>query len=383
MEIIRTLVVDDELGMRLSVQRALSKYKITLPDIDDEIGFQVDLAADGEEALMKINQLHPDLLLLDYKLPGMSGLDILDQITASESEMVTIMITAYASIETAVTAVKRGAFDFLAKPFTPEELKNTVAKATRRLILARQVKKLALEKHKVRFQFVSILGHELKAPLNSVEGYLDIMKKRLRGEDISAYETMIERCLVRIQGMGKLIHDLLDLTQIESGEKTRTLKSLDLCTLAKFAMETAIPEAKAREITLQLNASQPVLIHADQSEMEMVLNNLISNAIKYNKDQGQVEINLSRAENKVTIAVKDTGIGMSGEDANRLFKEFVRIKNEKTRKILGSGLGLTILKKISQLYNGSVSVTSQPDVGSTFTIVLEAETPLTQPTPSA
>ncbi|MCI0514637.1 HAMP domain-containing histidine kinase, partial [candidate division KSB1 bacterium] len=243
--------------------------------------------------------------------------------------------------------------------------------------------KLALEKHKVRFQFVSILGHELKAPLNSVEGYLDIMKKRLRGEDISAYETMIERCLVRIQGMGKLIHDLLDLTQIESGEKTRTLKSLDLCTLAKFAMETAIPEAKAREITLQLNASQPVLIHADQSEMEMVLNNLISNAIKYNKDQGQVEINLSRAENKVTIAVKDTGIGMSGEDANRLFKEFVRIKNEKTRKILGSGLGLTILKKISQLYNGSVSVTSQPDVGSTFTIVLEAETPLTQPTPSA
>ena len=167
METLRVLVTDDEMGMRLGVSRTLRDFTVRVPDVNDVVGFTVSEAETGEAALEIIEQSPPDILLLDYKMPGISGLDVLDRIAGKYGEMLTIMITAYASIETAVIATKRGAYDFLAKPFTPDELKNTIRKAAARIILARQTRKLADEKRQVRFEFISVLGHELKAPLNA------------------------------------------------------------------------------------------------------------------------------------------------------------------------------------------------------------------------
>ncbi|MCD4665385.1 MAG: response regulator [Bacteroidales bacterium] len=370
MEILRTLVVDDELGMRLSIKKAITKHKLTLADVEDEIGFEVEIAETGEEALDKIEAQKPDILLLDYKLPGISGLEVLEKIASQESEMITIMITAYASIETAVTAVKSGAFDFIAKPFTPAELKATVNKAAQSLILARQVKKLAHEKRQVRFQFISVLGHELKSPLNAIDGYLDIMKKRTIGADISAYDSMLDRSQIRLNSMRKLIIDLLDLTRIESGQKKRELKQLNIQKIAELAVETALPAAKEKNISISLKSSEPILMNCDSGEIEIIFNNLISNAVKYNRQNGNVEVKLDKKNHEVIISVKDNGICMTSEETSRLFNEFVRIKNEKTKNIQGSGLGLTIVKKIALLYNGDVSVTSKPDKGSAFTVKL-------------
>jgi signal transduction histidine kinase len=372
MEKLRTLVVDDEIGMRLSIKRVLDKYQLTLPEVDDEVYFEVDVAETGEEALEKIEIDPPDILLLDYKLPGISGLEILDKLASRESEMIIIMITAYASIETAVIAVKRGAFDFLAKPFTPEELRKNIAKAAQKLILARQLRKLAREKHQVRFQFISVLGHELKSPLNSIQGYLEIMKKRVQGDDLATYDNMLDRCFVRIQGMRKMIGDLIDLTQIESGQKRREFKVIDINDVVRQVVETTLPDACEKNITLNLSTNGPIMMNCDSGEIEIILNNLISNAIKYNKPDGKVEIQIGKDGERIRISVADTGIGLTEEEAGRLFKEFVRIKNEKTRNILGSGLGLTIVKRIAMLYNGNVTVKSQPDMGSTFTVMLDA-----------
>jgi signal transduction histidine kinase len=108
----------------------------------------------------------------------------------------------------------------------------------------------------------------------------------------------------------------------------------------------------------------------DRSEIEIILNNLISNAVKYNRDNGTVTVKLTDSPDEVTMTVSDTGIGMSEEERERLFGEFVRIKNDKTRNILGSGLGLNIVKRIAALYDGRVSVESTPEVGSTFSVVL-------------
>ncbi|MDZ7332636.1 MAG: response regulator [candidate division KSB1 bacterium] len=373
MPILRTLVVDDELGMRLSIQRALSRHRLNLPDVDEAIAFEVELAETGEQAVEKIEANQPDILLLDYKLPGMSGLEVLEKVSSLANEMMIIMITAYASIETAVTAVKRGAFDFIAKPFTPAELKKTVNKAAQSLIIARQLRKLAQEKHQVRFQFISVLAHELKSPLNSIDGYLDILNKKTLGNDLNAYQSMIERCMVRIEGMRKLIHDLLDLTRLESGQKQRELKQIDIRELAQKAIETLQPEANQRNVSLTLHADSPIMMTADAGEIEIILNNLLSNGIKYNKPGGKVDIVLHQDNGAVQIAVKDTGIGMTEEETLRLFNEFVRIKNEKTKNILGSGLGLAIVKKITQLYHGDISVKSKPDVGSTFSVTLRAD----------
>ena len=218
MDSLRVLVTDDEMGMRLGVVRTLRDFVVHVADVNEDVAFLVDQAESGEEALEKIARQPPDILLLDHKMPGISGLEVLDRIVDVHTDMLTIMITAYASIETAVSATKRGAYDFLAKPFTPDELKSTIRKAAARLILAKQARKLAEEKQRVRFEFIRVLAHELKAPLNAVTGYLELIQKHSQGDRVADYDEMIGRSLHRIEGMNKLIHDLLDLTRIESGK---------------------------------------------------------------------------------------------------------------------------------------------------------------------
>jgi len=371
MEDIRVLVVDDEPGMRLGVARALRDYALTLPDLNGEIRFDVSQAASGEEALRLLDEKHPEIILLDHKLPGISGLDVLQQLAERAGETLAIMITAYASLDVAINATKRGAFDFLAKPFTPDELKGALRKAAKHLLLQREARRLAEEKRQVRFQFISVLAHELKAPIAAIQGFLQIIRDRSAGDDPAVYEHMVDRSLIRLDGMRKLILDLLDLTRIESGQKKRELTEVDLAAVAREAIESFTPAAGEKNVTVELHGG-PVTLPADRGEIEIILNNLVSNAVKYNRDGGHVDVTLSDGD-AVTIVVADTGIGMTGEEAARLFGEFTRIKNAKTRNILGSGLGLSIVKKLAALYGGSAEVTSQPDVGTTFTITLQRQ----------
>jgi len=372
---IRILAVDDEEGMRLGMQRILSNFVVELPEYEESISFHVDAAASGEEAVQQLEKAEYDLLLLDHKMPGMTGLDVLAWINENpREELKTIMVTAYASLETAVEAMKRGAFDFLAKPFTPEELRNNIRKAATQIIVQYQARKLAEEKKRVRFEFISVLAHELKAPLGAIEGYLQILRDGTAGDDPATTERMLDRSMVRLQGMRKLIYDLLDMTRIESGTKPREFNDVSLKEIAENAIETMMPDARSREIVVDLRADGPVEMRGDASELEIIFNNLVSNAVKYNRDKGRVEVVISRNGDTVTVSVTDTGIGMSEDEAARLFKEFTRIKNAKTRNIMGTGLGLSTVRKLSVLYGGGVEVTSTPDVGTTFTVTLKADT---------
>jgi len=371
MERFTVLVVDDEEGMRKGVERVLGRNLSSLPEVDGEIGFDVQQASTGEEALALLADGAPDILLLDHMLPGITGIEVMEEAGLRGSrETLVIMISAYASIETALKAAKRGAYDFLAKPFTPEELKSAIGKAVERIQLERRARKLAAEKRRVRFEFISVLAHELKAPLGAIEGYVNMLRDATLGPDVAGYEQVIDRCLARSQGMRKLIYDLLDLTRIESGDKSRELASLDLTDVARSVIETLSLEAAKRSIALDMHAEGPVTLIADQAELTMLVTNLVSNAIKYNRDGGRVDVLILPKGRGARIEVSDTGIGMMKEQAARLFNEFVRIKTPKTRDILGSGLGLSIVKKIALLYGGEVSVQSEPDVGSTFTVIL-------------
>jgi len=380
MDQLRVLVVDDEPGMRRGVARTLRNFTVNVPNVEQTVRFEIEEAESGEVALEKIAAEPPDIMLLDHKMPGISGLDVLHRVAAMKSDILTVMITAYASIETAVAATKQGAYDFLAKPFTPDELRNTVRKATVRIALAREARKLAEERRQVRFQFIRVLGHELKSPLGAVDGFLQLLQNRSLGNDLDAYEEVLHRGRDRIQGMFKLIADLLDMTRIESGQKERILEPVDLVNVAHSAVELQHSEADRRQIVCEIQNVDPVSIEADRGEMEMVFNNLISNAVKYNRDKGRVDISVVPNNDQVLIRVADTGIGLTEEEAEKLFGEFVRIKNEKTRGIAGSGLGLSIVRKIADLYNGEVAVSSQHGEGSTFTVTLAAQ-PLTEPEP--
>ncbi|HPA95624.1 MAG TPA: ATP-binding protein [Thermoanaerobaculia bacterium] len=381
METLRVLMVEDEAAMRAAVSRALSRYTLRLPDIEGEYGFAIEEAGSAEEGLARIEASPPDIVLLDHKLPGMSGVELLGILAEKQPPVsfLTVMMTAYATLENAVVATKRGAYDFLAKPFTPDELRSVVSKTTRHLLLTRETRRLAQEKRQVRFQLLSVIVHELKAPLAAIEGYLYLLQDPGTGSDPAVYKKAVDRSLVRIGGMRKLITDLLDLTRIESGQKRRELVPLELADVARAAIESVQPEAERRGIAVTLHAPEPVPMVADRAEMEILFNNLLTNAVKYNRDGGTVTVRLTGGE-RVRIEVADTGIGMTPEETARLFHEFVRIKNEKTRNIPGSGLGLSVVRKLAHLNGGEVTVESSPGVGSTFTVEIAAHSPEAQET---
>jgi two-component system sensor histidine kinase/response regulator len=378
-QVLRVAMVDDEAPLSSAVKRILAKYKSHVEAVDVDVTYTSTHFASGEELARALDEgAEYDLLLVDLKLPGMSGLDILKELRAQNRELVTIMITAYATFETAVQATKLGAFDFLAKPFSPEELRYSLRKATTQLIISREARRLAEEERQVRFNFISVLSHELKAPLNAIEGYL----KLLQEDEPPEHRQMIDRSLIRLDGMRKLIFDLLDLTRIESGQKARQFAEVDVAAVAQRTIDLFATEAADRDIKVTLDALQPVNMVADAGELEIVLNNLVSNAVKYNRDGGQVTVSLERKDDTVRIQVSDTGIGLTPEESAKLFSEFVRIKNEDTFKILGSGLGLSTVRKLASLYGGEASVQSEKGVGSTFTVTLrDAMSPPPAPSP--
>lgn len=370
MAVLRIMVVDDEPGIRSGVSRILSNYVVAYPFMDEDFSFEIAGMATGEEAMEQINENPPDILLLDNKLPGIQGVEILEDIRNRRLDIVVAMITSYASLDVAVQATRDGATDFIPKPFTPQELKASIDNISKQLYLKRITSGLQKEGRQIRYQFLSVLSHELKAPLNAIEGYLRMMQEKQMGNMIEEYLPHIDRSLQRIQGMRSLIMDLLDFTKIKMERKKERMAWIDMARLAEMAIGTVSPYAIQMDVQVSLDAGDDVSVYADPEDLEIVLNNLLSNAVKYNKQGGKVICRLQKEGDTFLIGIEDSGIGMRKEEVDGLFTEFMRIKNEKTRHISGSGLGLSIVKKIVDLYQGKIEVDSTPDQGSVFRVYL-------------
>ncbi|KAF5070587.1 Sensor histidine kinase RcsC [anaerobic digester metagenome] len=369
----KVLVVDDEMGIRMGTRRILQNFKVDYPFMDEHIEYEVLEAPTGEEAIEIIDREMPDIILLDNKLPGIQGIEVLEYVKKKLYDIVVVMITSYASLELAVKATRDGAYDFIPKPFTPQELRSSLENITKQLFLKRMTQKMNKEGKLIRFQFLSVLSHELKAPINAIEGYLKIMQDKQFGDNITSYKEMIDRSLERVGGMRSLIMDLLDLTKIESGKPVQHMQLVDITKIAGISVDTMRPYAIQKDVDVYLNTKEPVMMEADAKEIEIIFNNLISNAVKYNKQGGRVDVFIHKEKNNIKLRVADSGIGMTEEEKSTLFQDFVRIKNPKTKHITGSGLGLSILKKIVEMYHGDIEVESIPDKGTTFTIILPTD----------
>lgn len=374
MAVLKVLVIDDEPGIRSGVTRILNNFHVNYPFMDEDYTFEVKEAANGEDGIDIIDVDKPDILLLDNKLPGIQGVEVLEYVRNKKYDIVVAMITSYASLDVALKAHRFGATDFIPKPFTPQELKSSIENITKQQYLKRITHTMNQEGKKIRYQFLSVLSHELKAPLNAMEGYLKMMQERQAGDRIEDYATPIERSLQRIQGMRNLIMDLLDFTKIRLERKEEKIEEVHLSQIASGAIVTVQPYAIQMEVSIKLTVKSDAVIMADPTDMEIIFNNLVSNSVKYNKIGGKAEIIIDSNENDVIIFFTDTGIGINEADRENLFAEFVRIKNEKTKNISGSGLGLSIVKKVIELYNGTIAVDSTPEVGTTFTVRLPKRT---------
>lgn len=356
------LVIDDEVGICEGVQRALE------PE-----GFRVEIALDGMAGLELVRQGGYQLILLDVKMPQISGLDLIPLIHQADPEIICIIITGYATVEMAVSAIKQGAYDFLTKPFSIDSLLLAVNQGLERRQLSIEAKRTAqaeaeartlaeekkqlLDLDKAKRQFIQLVTHELKSPVSAIETYLTLIIKGYA--DPENQLEILQKCVARAQEERRLIDDLLELGQLEvaaSFEPAPVNLGEVLAVVAAEYQESL--QGKGLELVLSIDEGLPEIM-AVPEQVKSVWSNLISNAVKYTPPQGRIKVSLRRVDGQLVGAVEDTGIGISPEDSAKLFTEFFRANNAKSSGVPGTGLGLVIVKRVIESLNGTVGVESE------------------------
>ncbi|MEW6259776.1 MAG: ATP-binding protein [Thermodesulfobacteriota bacterium] len=481
---IRILVIDDESRIREACRMVLQ-----------DCGYEVILAPDGIRGLDLVQESYFDIILLDLMMPELSGLEVLARIRECYPDTVVIVITGYATVEHSVDAMKKGAFDFIPKPFSPEQLRVTVSKAidfnralrdiseTRsrlrtlvnrlsegvmcinrqnRIVLANPtflrmagsktvspwgldyrevidfeplkdlifqstrgfeveeedsfgetvqelvqgsdeapeqtimlvriipfrnrpgrwvgsivvVNDITTLRHmdRMKSEFVSMVSHELRSPMNSVLMQLQVILEGLAGDLTPKQREILERAHEKIGNLALMTTELLDLATIEAGLMISEKTLIDMTAVIRDQVEFHRPRAESESICLmaELPRSLPP-IRANRRNMEEVLSNLITNAIKYSPNGGVVTVSAEPSGDYLAVRVQDTGLGINEADTKRIFQRFYRVRNEATRSIQGTGLGLAIVQKIVESHNGRISVDSTPGKGSIFTVLLPLE----------
>jgi signal transduction histidine kinase len=224
-------------------------------------------------------------------------------------------------------------------------------------------------------RFVSMVAHELKSPLSAILNYINVILTGMFDDNPGKVREMLERCKVRGEALLELIRDLLFINRREAGKAPKNVEELDLKKVLSAQLEFFRVQADRRGLTVSLAAALPRYpARADRGDLDRIFMNLISNGMKYNRDKGTLTIGISDAGPAWEISVADTGIGMSEAEMVDLFQEFYRVKSRKTSGITGTGLGLATVKRVLAEYGGRVTVSSQPDAGSTFTVFFPKDT---------
>lgn len=473
------LIVDDEDRIRHVCMKMLQQE-----------GYDVAQAAYAEAGLAMVAQRHYDIILLDLLMPGMSGLEALGVIRTKHPDTVVIVITGYATLDHAVDAMKKGAFDFLSKPFSPQDLRLVVTKAIEHIRTLQDIaneksrmrtminhlaggvmatdtqKKVALANHafmklidyrgpspigepverlvaseqvlsmidqaltmaldqfaeltdeivvqphgqseerivgvrcvpfrdrlgrnlgtitvlhditavkrmdQIKSDFVALVAHEIRGPLNSVLMQQKVVLDELAGPITEKQREILERASEKINSLINLSSELLDLTKMESGLVNMEKERIALGPILSDQAIFHLPKAQAKGITLELAPLPPLPpVMANRMNMEEVFSNLITNAINYTPGGGRVTISAACQGEYIRIAVADTGFGIPSQDLDRIFNRFYRVKNENTRYVIGTGLGLPIVKSIIETHHGRIEVASEENKGSTFTVYIPA-----------
>ncbi len=479
------LIVDDERGIREGCRRVLARYANV-----------IDTSETGEEAVAKFRPGFYDLALVDIKMPGMGGLALLEILRERDPYLMSIVITGYATLETAIEATRRGAYDFLPKPFTPDELMAKVWKALerRQLVLEalrlreereRRLLELATEKSRLRTiincmrdgvlvtnregqivlynpaargllglpeanliarpaaecigsqelvtlllevltaetnstmlvrelpgadpdrtlianvapvldeanekigavavlhdisqlkaldqaktRFVSLVSHELRAPLAAIEGYLSLVLSGASSDNADEQRDMLTRCRARARSLLNLIDDLLDITHIESGKIAKEVAVHNAAEVVRDVVALLRPQASAQDVRVYDEMPASLMARADREDLVRIFTNLVSNAIKYNRRGGEVHLRGQEEGPWIRFDIVDTGIGIPPHAIDKVFDDFYRVKCKETIGIDGTGLGLPIAKRLVELYHGTIKASSQLGVGSTFTVLL-------------
>jgi len=353
------LVIDDEESMRDSCAQIIAK-----------LGCRVETAEDGDIGLEKVHKLKPDAIIVDLKMPGISGFDVLNEVQLIDPQIVAIVITGYATVDAAVEAMKRGAYDFLPKPFTPDELRLILARALERRHLALEAETLRREKKLLQDNIITMVSHQLRSPLIAIQQYFEVLLSGIAGELEAKPREMIRKASDRLTSLLELVNDWLHLARFDAGGLVGKSRPVNLRKVLDKLIEFFGPLAREHEVTLEWGAPPEPGIAAlgDEASLEQVFTNLIHNGIIYNRRGGRVQVHLGEDGDDATVEIRDTGIGIAAEHLPLIFDQFYRVHRSEEMKAKGSGLGLAIVKKIVDAHRGRVEVSSELGLGTVFTV---------------
>ncbi len=369
--------------LRKQVLKMTRRYKIIIID-DEEIvldsctqilegsDYDVATASNGTQGLQIVQEHQPDLVFVDLKMPGISGIEVLEQIKTLDPTIVMVVITGYATVSSAVEAMKQGAYDFLPKPFTPDEFRLITERSIERRRLTLEAIALRKEKEILRENYAAIVSHELKSPIGSLQQNLWVLAKELAPVLSEAQKSRLDRMITRIDDVMKLIHSWLRVMSVDISKIRESFVLLDITDVIGKVIETVEPQAirKGIKVIPSIPGSISPIMGEEISFVEALVN-IVGNAVKYSYANSKVLVNVEEQAGFVTIAISDTGIGIPQNEIPYIFEDFYRGKSTQTSE--GShGLGLTISRRIIDAHDGSVSVDSNAGKGTTFTIKVPA-----------
>jgi len=357
------------------------RYKILLID-DEEVvldscvrmlrggHYEIATAMDGASGVALAKEFHPDLVIVDLKMPGISGLEVLEQIHQYDPTIVSIMLTGFATVGSAVDAMKKGACDFLPKPIAPDEFRLVVARALERRRLILETQALRREKEMLREQFAAIVSHELKSPLGAIQQNLFALAEELSDKLTDEQRQRLERMKTRVADLMKLIQTWLKLISADISKIRENFQPVAVRDIVAKAVESVQNEATRKAITITVEgADSPCRVNGDEGTLVQALVNLLNNAVKYSRNGSDVQVRITEQDGMVVVSVIDHGVGIASEELPHVFEDFYRAPSSATGQ-QGTGLGLPLSRRIVEAHGGTITASSEPGKGSTFRLRL-------------
>src|SRR5678815_664753 len=388
----RLLVVDDEESLRITTAAILEKE-----------GYIVDTASSGDEAIELLQKLEYDLVLTDLHMEGGDGLSVLSQIRRQSPLTISVVLTGFASVESAIAALQEGAYDYLVKPCDIDSMKHTIRRGVehRKLMLAEQKARADLEQlnldlerriiertaeltrlnaeladaNRAKDVFLATLSHELRTPLTPVVGWIKLLRSgSLDEKSVAQALDAIER---NAWLQSRLIDDLLDTSRIATGKLHFEPKPTDLNVAVKAAVDTVRASAAARNIDFSMTLwPSSLIVMGEPVRLQQIAWNLVSNAIKFTDPGGKVNVTTQRDGGHALLTVVDTGVGIEPEFLPHVFDRFRQADGSTSRRHGGLGLGLAIADALAKMHGGCLAAKSD-GVGKGATFSLQMDLALT------
>jgi len=371
----KILIVDDEEGLRLPLHTAFQAE-----------GFDASLAANGVEALEKLRRGDFQVLLTDLMMPGMDGIELMEQAQRLFPDLVVILMSGYGTIETAVKALKGGAYDYMLKPFKLEEIMHAVRRALEQQRLEKEnvqlsaVNRKLTEIDQIKSNLLRAISHEFRTPLTVIYGWIDLLLTDQDAEPNPLQAEGLKSIRESSLRLGRMITNLLEYVHLGMGDIHLRREEVAIVPPVEEALKQLEEEAKEKQLTItkDFGPDLPLLL-ADPEKVRILIYNLLENAVKFNQPGGRVIVEGRHLPNEGALLLRiiNTYGEIPQDRLTELMRPFTQADMGITRSASGLGLGLAVAKGIVDWHRGEFHVKSERGRGTT----VETKFPLPGPHP--